>query len=124
MTLTAIGPSLPHLPSGKLKAIAVASPQRYALLPDVPTFTEAGLPGFEARSWFAVAAPAGTPRAVIDRIAADVRRVVEQSEYRDKFITGMGLEPFSMGPDEFAAFLQKDRAKYEQRVKNANVRLD
>jgi tripartite-type tricarboxylate transporter receptor subunit TctC len=124
MTLTAIGPSLPHIRSGKLKAIAVASPQRYALLPDVPTFTEAGLPGFEARSWFAIAAPAGTPRAVVDRIAADVKRVVEQPEYRDKFITGMGLEPFSIGPDEFAAFLQKDRAKYEQRVKNANVRLD
>jgi tripartite-type tricarboxylate transporter receptor subunit TctC len=124
MTLTAIGPSLPHIRSGKLKAIAVASPQRYALLPDVPTFGEAGMPGFEARSWFAVAAPAGTPRAVVDRIAADVKRVVEQPEYRDKFINGMGLEPFSMGPDEFAAFLQKDREKYAQRVKNANVRLD
>ena len=87
------------------------------------SFAEAGIP-FEARSWFAIAAPAGTPRPVIDRIAADVKRVVEAPEYREKFINGMGLEPLSMGPDQFAEFLGKDRAKYAQRVKNANVRLD
>lgn len=123
MTLTAIGPSLPHIRSGKFKAIAVASQQRYGLLPDVPTFAEAGLP-FEARSWFMVAAPAGAPRPLVDRIAADVKRVVGTQEYREKFIDAMGLEPFNLGPDELASFLQKDRAKYAERVKNANVRLD
>lgn len=123
MTLTAIGASLPHLRSGKFKAIAVASPQRYSLLPDVPTFAEAGMP-FEARSWFAVAAPAGTPRPVIDKVAADIKRVVDSREYRDKYITAQGLDAFSLGPDELAAFLQKDRAKYAERVKNANVKLD
>jgi tripartite-type tricarboxylate transporter receptor subunit TctC len=123
MTLTAIGPSLPLIRSGKLKAIAIASPQRYSLLPDVPTFAEAGLP-FEARSWFGIAAPAGTPRAIIDKIAADVRRVVDTPEYREKYIAGMGLEPFPMTPDQFADFLRTDRAKYAERVKNANVRLD
>jgi tripartite-type tricarboxylate transporter receptor subunit TctC len=123
MTLTAIGPSLPHIRSGKLKALAVASAARYPVLPDVPTFAEAGLP-FEARSWFMVAVPSGTPRPVIDRIAADIRRVVETPEYRDKFIGAMGMEAFNLGPAELGGFLDKDRAKYAERVKNANVRLD
>jgi tripartite-type tricarboxylate transporter receptor subunit TctC len=123
MALSAIGPSLPHIRSGKMKALAVAQPQRSALVPDVPTFAEAGIP-FEAKSWFAIAAPAGTPRQIVDRIAADVQRVVEQQEYRDKYVTGMGLDAFVQGPDQFAAFLAKDREKYAQRVKNANVRLD
>jgi tripartite-type tricarboxylate transporter receptor subunit TctC len=93
------------------------------VLPDVPTFAEAGLP-FEARSWFMVAAPAGTPKPVIDKIAADVKRVVETPEYRQKFIDAMGMEPLNLGPVELEGFLQKDRAKYAERVKNANVRLD
>lgn len=121
--LSAIGPSLGHIRSGKLRALGIAAPQRYPLLPDVPTFKEAGL-NFEARSWFALAAPAGTPRAVVDKIAADVRKVVDTAEYRDKFIIGMGLDPFPLGPDEFAKYLEKDRASYAQRVKNANVKLD
>jgi tripartite-type tricarboxylate transporter receptor subunit TctC len=123
MALSAIGPSLPHIRSGKMKALAIAQPQRNALVPEVPTFAEAGIP-FEAKSWFAIAAPTGTPRPIIDRIAADVRRVVEQPEYRERYITAQGLDAFMLGPDEFAAYLEKDRAKYAQRVKNANVRLD
>jgi tripartite-type tricarboxylate transporter receptor subunit TctC len=123
MTLTAIGPSLPHIRSGKFKALAVASQNRYPVLPDVPTFAEAGLP-FEARSWFMVAVPSGTPKPVIDKIAADVRRVVETPEYREKFINAMGMEPLNLGPAELGPFLEKDRAKYAERVKNANVRLD
>ena len=123
MTLTAIGPSIPHIRSGKFKALAVASQARYPVLPDVPTFAEAGLP-FEARSWFMVAAPAGTPKPVIDKIAADVKRVVETAEYRQKFIDAMGMEPLNLGPVELEGFLQKDRAKYAERVKNANVKLD
>ena len=79
---------------------------------------------FEAKSWFAIAVPAGTPRPVIERIATDVRRVVGEPQYREKYITGQGLDAFTLGPDEFAAFLGKDREKYAQRVKNANVRLD
>ena len=78
---------------------------------------------FEARSWFGIAVPAGTPRAVIDRIAADAARC-PQPEYREKCFTAQGLDPFALGPDQFAEYLVKDRAKYAERVKNANVRLD
>ncbi|MFN0304410.1 MAG: Bug family tripartite tricarboxylate transporter substrate binding protein [Burkholderiales bacterium] len=124
MALSAIGPSLGHIRSGKLRALAIASGQRNPLLPDVPTFNEAGLANFEARSWFALAAPTGTPRAVVDKIAADVRKIVDAAEYRDKYIAGMGLDPLPLGPDAFAKYLDADRTKYAERVKNANVRLD
>jgi tripartite-type tricarboxylate transporter receptor subunit TctC len=124
MALGAIGPVVPHLRAGKMKAIAVASMQRQPLVPEVPTFHEAGIPNFEARSWFALAAPAGTPRAVVERIAADVLKVVAQPEYRKRFVLDQGLEPFELGPDQFAQYLAKDRAKYAERIKNANVRLD
>ena len=124
MALGAIGPVVPHIRAGKMKPIAVASMKRQPLVPDVPTFHEAGVPNFEARSWFAIAAPAGTPRVTVERIAADVLKVVGQPEYRKRFVLDQGLEPFELGPDEFAAHLTKDRAKYAQRIKNANVRLD
>ena len=98
----------------------------YAVWPrsGFPAFSEAGVPNFEARSWFGIAAPAGTPRPIIDRIAADVLRVVQTPDYRKRVVLDLGLDPFEMGPDQFAAFLVKDRAKYEQRIKNANVKLD
>jgi tripartite-type tricarboxylate transporter receptor subunit TctC len=86
--------------------------------------TLAGMPNFEARSWFGIAVPAGTPRAVIDKIAADARKIVSQPEYRKRFILDQGLEPFDLSPDQFAEYLVKDRAKYAERIKNANVRLD
>ena len=124
MAFGAIGPVLPLIKSGKLRPIAVASLQRQSLVPDVPTVSESGIPGFEARSWFGIAAPAGTPRPVIEKIAADVRKVVSQPEYRKKYILDQGLDVFDLGPDQFAEYLVKDRAKYAQRVKNANVRLD
>jgi tripartite-type tricarboxylate transporter receptor subunit TctC len=124
MAFGAIGPVVPLIASGKLKAIGVASMQRQPLVPDIPTLHEAGMPNFEARSWFGNAVPAGTPRAVIDKIAADARKIVSQPEYRKRFILDQGLEPFDLGPDQFAEYLVKDRAKYAQRIKNANVRLD
>jgi tripartite-type tricarboxylate transporter receptor subunit TctC len=124
MAFGAIGPVVQLIGSGKLKAIGVASMQRQLLVPDIPTLHEAGMPNFEARSWFGIAVPAGTPRAVIDKIAADARKIVSQPEYRKRFILDQGLEPFDLGPDQFAEYLVKDRAKYAERIKNANVRLD
>jgi tripartite-type tricarboxylate transporter receptor subunit TctC len=124
MAFGAIGPVIPLIKAGKLKPIAVAAMQRQPLVPDVPTFHESGVPNFEARSWFGVAAPAGTPRPVIDKIAADVRKIVAQPEYRSKYIVALGLDVLDMGPDQMAEYLAKDRAKYAQRIRNANVRLD
>ncbi len=124
VAVTGIQPSLTHLRSGRLKAFAVASPRRSPALPDLPTFAEAGLPGFESRSWFGVVAPAATPRPVIERIANGVRQVFSSKEFLGKYVTGVGMEPLVLMPDEFAEFLKADRARYAIQIKNMNVRLD
>ena len=103
---------------------ALAATKRSALLPNVPTFTEAGLKDFNASAWFGLVAPAGTPRAVVDKVAADVSRVIQRPEFQKKYVSGVGLELLNQGPDAYAAFLQKDRAAYAVHVKNINVKLD
>lgn len=124
IALAGVSPVLPHIRSGKLKAIAMAARQRSPVLPDVPTFAEAGIPNFESRSWFGLVVPAATPRTIIDRIASDVSRILALNEFREKFVTGVGLELHVLMPDPFAEFLKADRATYAIRVKNINVKLD
>ncbi len=121
--LSGISPVIPFIKQGRLKALALAAPQRSPVLPDVPTFTELGVP-LVSISWFGLMAPAGTPRPVIDKIAADVTRAINLPEFRDKYITGVGLEVFNQGPDQLAATLNSDRARYATSVKNANIKLD
>ena len=123
MALSAIGASMGLIKAGKMKAFALANTVRSPLVPDVPTFAEAGLP-FEARTWFGLAVAGGTPRALVERIATDSRKITESEEYRTKYIVGIGLDPFPLGPEGLAEFLVKDRARYAQRVRAANLRLD
>jgi tripartite-type tricarboxylate transporter receptor subunit TctC len=119
-----IAPVIPYIRSGQLRALALAGPTRFAGLPDVPTFAESGVPNFESRSWFGLVVPAATPRPVIDRIAADVSKVITRPEFTEKYLTGVGLNLLNQGPDQFAKFLESDRADYAQRVKLVNVKLD
>jgi tripartite-type tricarboxylate transporter receptor subunit TctC len=122
--LVGIPSVLPGIRSGKIRAIAYAGAARSPLFPDVPTFAEAGMPNIVARAWFGFIVPAATPRPVIDKIAADVSRVISQPAFMEKFITGVGLNLLNQGPDQFAEFLKADRADYAVRVKNVNVKLD
>ena len=124
IALSGVSPVLPHIRSGKLKAIAMAVLKRSPVLPDVPTFAEAGIPNFESRSWFGLVVPVATPRPIIDRIAGDVSRILALNEFREKFVTGVGLELHVLMPDAFAEFLKAYRATYAIRVKNINVKLD
>ena len=124
IAIAGVPPVLQLVQSGQLRALAIAAPKRAALLPDVPTFTEAGLKDFNASAWFGLVAPAGTPRAVVDKIAADVSKIIVRPEFQKKYISGVGLELLNQGPDQFAAFLQKDRQAYAVHVKNINVKLD
>ena len=120
-----VPPALPHVQSGKLRGIAIASTKRSASLPDVPTFAEAGLPGgFTSSAWFGLVAPAGTPRPVIDKIAADVSKIIVRPEFEKRFISGVGLELLNQGPDKFVEFLIKDRAAYGVHLKDLGVKLD
>ena len=124
MALSAVAPALPYIRSGRLKALAYAGAQRSKVLPNVPTYGEAGLPGFFTHGWFGFIVPSGTPRPVIDKIAADTSKIIVGREFDEKFVSGVGMELLNQGPDEYAEYLVKDRAQYAKRVKEANVKLD
>ena len=123
IALSGIPPMLPLARQGRVKVLGAMMPQRVPVLPDVPTFAEQGYP-LVSSSWFALFAPAGTPRPIIDKIAADVGRVITQKDFDERFITGVGLEMLNQGPDQLAATVAADRVKYQQYVKNVGVKLD
>ena len=112
-----------QLKAGNLRALGVASAQRLPQLPDVPTMTEAGLPGFEASSWFGLVAPAKTPQPVIDRLYAETARALQSPELQQRF-TGLGARLIGNRPDEFARFILVELAKWDRIVKTANVKLN
>lgn len=119
-----IPPSLSLVRSGQIRALALAAPKRSALLPDVPTTAEAGLKDFYSSGWFGLVAPAGTPSAVVNKIAADVSKIIVKPDFQQKYVSGVGFEPLNQGPDQFAAFLRKDRAAYAIHIKNINFKMD
>jgi tripartite-type tricarboxylate transporter receptor subunit TctC len=123
IALSGIPPMLPLARQGRIKVLGAMTPQRVPVLPDVPTFGESGYQ-LVSSSWFALFAPAGTPRSVIDKIAADVGRVISQKDFDDRFISGVGLELINQGPDQLAATVAADRVKYQAYVKAVNVKLD
>lgn len=124
LVFAGILPMLPHIQSGKLRPLAVLDTRRSPLLPDVPTISEAGFPDLESMAWFGLVAPPRTPQAIVEQLAGEVRRIVAEPEFRQKYITSVGLEPVGNGPAEFASFLRKDHEKYVVQVRNAGVKLD
>ena len=118
-----IAPALGQIQSGKLRAIAVAGRARSRLLPDVPTFIESGLPGFEAVVRYGLLAPAGTPRPIIERINAELRAMVE-SDATAKRIAAAGGEPLATTPDEYAADIARDQAKWGALISKLGLRVE
>ena len=108
---------------GRLKPIAVSSAKRSAVLPDVPTFAESGLPGFEVSSWYGLLAPAKTPKAIVDRLQREVNAVLQMPEIREKYLKA-GFEPVGNKPEEFAQQIKADMARWGKVVKDANIRID
>lgn len=115
---------LPLVQDGKLAALAISGSKRASALPTVPTFAEAGYPQFEAAFYLGLAAPAGTPAPAIQRLAAEVRKAVHGADFRAKAQQHWGIEPVADSPEEFAAFLRRDRASAAQRVKISGARLE
>jgi len=114
---------LPHIRSGKLKAIGIGGESRLSVLPEVPTFTEAGLPGFSAKNWFGILAPARTPKEMIDKLATEIARIQANPDFKEKLAT-QGVEPFISGPEQFAALIKSDMAKYAKIIKTANIKME
>jgi len=110
--------------AGQLRILGVGSRQRLAAFPELPTIAESGLPGYEAVSWFGLFAPAGTPRAVVAKINADVQRVLSDADFREKFLAPNYFEPISGSPEEFAAYVRREAAKWSQVIRQANITLE
>ena len=115
--------AIPHIKAGKLKAIAISGATRLSALPQVPTFTEAGLPGFNVKNWFGVLAPAGTPKPIIDRLSSEIAKILAVPEIREKLVR-LGMEPFISTPEQFAALIRSDFAQYAKVIKQANIKLE
>jgi tripartite-type tricarboxylate transporter receptor subunit TctC len=118
-----IGGAAPHLKAGKMKGLAVSGSHRHPLIPDVPTFAEAGLRDFDASFYFALAAPAGTPRDVVAKLAAESAKIVQTAEFRER-LTTLGFEPVAETPEQFAAFLKRDRELAQKKVQASGAKLD
>ena len=123
MMITSIPPALPLIKGNRVKALAVAAARRYRSLPEMPTMAEAGTPGVEANAGIGLMAPAGTPRAIIDRYYSGTIKVINAPELREKLL-GQGVELIGNSPDEFAAALKEESARWEKVVRAANIKLD
>jgi tripartite-type tricarboxylate transporter receptor subunit TctC len=114
--------TIPHAQSGAVRALAVTTPQRSASVPDLPTIGET-LPGYEATAWQGLFAPAGTPRPIVDRLATEVKRILEMPEVASS-LKAVGAEPAPMPPDAFAEFTRTERAKWKEVVRVSGTRVD
>jgi tripartite-type tricarboxylate transporter receptor subunit TctC len=115
--------SLPHVKSGKLKALAITGANRWPALPQVPTFAEAGLPGYDMKYWQAVLAPRATPAALVERIAKEISRILGTADTREVLVA-QGLDPWITTPSQFATILLSEMAKYGKIIKAAKIKLD
>ena len=113
----------PHIKSGRLRALAVIAPQRLPALPEVPTVAEAGLPDFEVTTWYGVLAPAGTPRPVLARLNSELAKILYSPDMKDK-LNAIGADPVTSTPDEFAAYLRQETAKWADVVRKAGLKAD
>ena len=118
----AVAIGLPHVKSGRLRAIATTGPKRLSILPDVPAANES-LPGFEAVNWYGMLVPAGTPREVIARLQREIVKVMEIPDIRDKLIA-QGTDPVGSSPEEFGVFMKSEAVKWSRVIKGANIKPD
>lgn len=114
---------LPHLKTGKLRAIAVSSAQRAATLPEIPTVQESGVPDFDVSNWYGLFAPAGTPRAVIDRVHREVSEILKTPDML-KRMAADGSEPVGSTPAGFAAHVKAEIARWSEVIKKSNIKAD
>lgn len=121
---TGIASSIQHMKSGKLVPLGVATAKRVTLLPDVPTITEAGLPGFDAAEWGGVMAPAGTPSAVINRLHQALFKTLARPDLKERLMQQLGAAAVGSTPEEFAAFIKTETGRWCEVIKRAGIRQD
>jgi tripartite-type tricarboxylate transporter receptor subunit TctC len=115
--------SLPLAKAGSIKALAITSTKRIDIAPEIPTVAESGMKGFDFGSWYGLWGPKGLPADLVTTIQAEVARIVQRPEVRERFAL-LGFEPLGSTPDYFAAYIKDEMAKYQQIIKDANIKAE
>jgi tripartite-type tricarboxylate transporter receptor subunit TctC len=123
LAFASIAPVMAHIKTGKLRLLAVTGDQRGVEFPEAPTVSEGGVPGFDVRSWYGVLAAANTPKAIIDKLHADLVRILASADVKTQYAAG-GLVPTSNSPAEFGAFIRNEHDKWAKVIKAAGIRID
>jgi tripartite-type tricarboxylate transporter receptor subunit TctC len=123
LTMDSLVQSLPHIRAGRLKALAVLGPRRTALLPEVPTIAESGLPGYALTNWFGLLAPAATPKQVLVQLNGDVLKILKQEDLQKK-IADLGADVVGNSAEEFGAAMRAESAQWAEVIKAAGIRVE
>ncbi len=115
--------TLPHVRTGRLRALAVCAAKRSTSVPDLPTVAEAGIPGFAVDQWYALFAPAGTPRDIVMKLQGEIAKMVADAPTRERLLS-MGLDPVGSAPDEFAAYVKSETVKWGKLVREAGIKAN
>lgn len=123
LTFNVITGTLPHVKNGKLRGLAVSSAKRAEVAPNIPTVAESGLPGFEVFAWYNIFAPARTPRSIVDKLNAEVNRMLQQPDVRERFRT-LGVTPRGGTPEELGKLLESEIARYAKLIEETGIKVE
>jgi tripartite-type tricarboxylate transporter receptor subunit TctC len=123
LVFDSLGSTTPFMKTGKLRSLAVSSASRAPAAPDLPSIAESGLPGYDVSSWHGLWAPAGTPKAIVDKLAAEVQKALQMPETRER-LSALGIEPVGSSPTDFHAYNASEMTKWAQVVKASGAKLD
>jgi tripartite-type tricarboxylate transporter receptor subunit TctC len=124
MLFDTVASSMPQVRAGRLKGLAVTSRERSAIAPDIPTMAEAGIAGYEIAPWFAAYAPAGTPAPIVNKLQAEMARILRLPDVRAAFVDQQGMTIIASSPNELAAHMQREIVKWREVVKATGARAD
>jgi tripartite-type tricarboxylate transporter receptor subunit TctC len=115
--------AIANVKAGKIRALAVTTSRRIAVAPEIPTFAEAGVPGYESIGWFGAVAPAGTPAPIVERLNAEMAAALAAPDVRERMLAA-GVEPLTDTPQEFAAFIRAENRKWARVIKSAKIKVE
>ncbi len=123
MFLATTNTSIPQIKAGRVRPLAIASDTRSPILPQVPTFAEAGLPGFDVGTWYGFLAPAGTPKEIIDKLSTEIRKYAAMPDFKE-MLANQGMSPFYSDAEQLAAHLIADQARFMKIIKAGNIKFE